>query len=469
MAKILSGPGASPTPTSVAAAVAGMTTEQKAAVAAELPVDATSLSTTLNGASAVSYPSDYDTVPSRQTNDGSLIKTTWVQVWSWVVAKVAENAAAVRTALSLGTAATSASTDFAQSLTTKTTNFTAADRGRYQISGTGIVVTDPSTPAELATYTCRITTGSTAVIGGVTYSASRFDVVRTYKGSAWTTESATISGEITINGTTSTAVGRAILGASTTADQRTALGIGESAFFQTSNLLDSTIVPAASSAIQVASVSVGSGLSRGLLFIPSGSVFNSDRVFASREQSYYLWKDGSNYWTISLVAGDATNGFVAAATSTAGVYQGNYVGVGSMSGTTLALAAPALPPVAGYGVFFGRSIYNSATNTSRLGSSFSFLAPSVAANLKISVSSVNNSGTTYGLQVVVVCNEDGTVVASSYATHANASSYTVTLAIPAEARGKQCSLATCIYDQDLASPPGGKILLKRYAVGLEAA
>jgi hypothetical protein len=87
---------------------------------------------------------------------------------------------------------------FASKLENKTADFTAVAFGRYQAAGT-VVVTDPVSAVLNDSYMVRVASG-TATIGGVAYSPSRFDVIRYYNGSAWTTQTAVITGGLTVDG-----------------------------------------------------------------------------------------------------------------------------------------------------------------------------------------------------------------------------------------------------------------------------
>ena len=87
---------------------------------------------------------------------------------------------------------------FASKLENKAADFTAVAFGRYQTAGT-VIVTDPVSAVLNDSYMVRVASG-TATIGGVAYSPSRFDVIRHYNGSAWTTQTAVITGGLTVDG-----------------------------------------------------------------------------------------------------------------------------------------------------------------------------------------------------------------------------------------------------------------------------
>ena len=87
---------------------------------------------------------------------------------------------------------------FAAKLENKVADFTAVAFGRYQSAGT-VIVTDPVSATLNDSYMVRVASG-TATIGGVAYSPSRFDVIRHYNGSAWTTQTAVITGGLTVDG-----------------------------------------------------------------------------------------------------------------------------------------------------------------------------------------------------------------------------------------------------------------------------
>ena len=81
----------------------------------------------------------------------------------------------------------------------QTANFTGVAFGRYHCAGT-ITVTDPTSPAPAAGDIFEVTICSgTAVIGGVTYAASRFPIEREYSGSAWVTLTPTLSDALILN------------------------------------------------------------------------------------------------------------------------------------------------------------------------------------------------------------------------------------------------------------------------------
>jgi hypothetical protein len=94
--------------------------------------------------------------------------------------------------------------DAAQRREIKTTNFTAEINGRYTTNGTGIVVTDATGTGAGQVYSVLCGSG-TVVIGGVTYSPSRMEIVRYYNGSTWVTLAPTISDNLILNGTHNTA------------------------------------------------------------------------------------------------------------------------------------------------------------------------------------------------------------------------------------------------------------------------
>lgn len=89
---------------------------------------------------------------------------------------------------------------FSGALQVKSANFTAASFGRYEIIA-ALTVSDPATATAGDCYMVRIASGS-ATIGGISYLPSRFDVVRYYNGSSWTTQPAVITGGILIDGMT---------------------------------------------------------------------------------------------------------------------------------------------------------------------------------------------------------------------------------------------------------------------------
>ena len=87
---------------------------------------------------------------------------------------------------------------FASKLENKTADFTAVAFGRYQSAGT-VIVTDPVSATLNDSYMVRVASG-VATIGGVAYSPSRFDVIRHYNGVSWATQTAVITGGITVDG-----------------------------------------------------------------------------------------------------------------------------------------------------------------------------------------------------------------------------------------------------------------------------
>ena len=87
---------------------------------------------------------------------------------------------------------------FAGKLENKTADFTAVAFGRYQTAGT-VVVTDPVSATLNDSYMVRVASG-TATIGGVAYSPSRFDVIRYYNGVSWATQTAVVTGGLTVDG-----------------------------------------------------------------------------------------------------------------------------------------------------------------------------------------------------------------------------------------------------------------------------
>jgi hypothetical protein len=117
----------------------------------------------------------------------------------------------------------------------QTANFTAAAFGRYHTAGT-ITVTDPTSPAPAAGDIFEVTIASgTAVIGGVTYSPSRFPIEREYNGSAWVTLTPTLSDALAFTGTAAastltnlgaSANGASLLTAANYAAMQVLLGLG---------------------------------------------------------------------------------------------------------------------------------------------------------------------------------------------------------------------------------------------------
>ena len=79
----------------------------------------------------------------------------------------------------------------------QTANFTAVAYGRYHTSGTGITITDPGTAVAGDIYDVVVASGS-AVIGGLTYEASRFPVEREYNGTYWVTLAPVSSDAVTV-------------------------------------------------------------------------------------------------------------------------------------------------------------------------------------------------------------------------------------------------------------------------------
>lgn len=87
------------------------------------------------------------------------------------------------------------------------TTLAAAVGGSYLISNSGICsITDPAGTAAGQTYVVRVGAG-TAWFGGAgtVYSASRFEIIRYYNGSAWSAVTPVLSDNLTLNGTANTA------------------------------------------------------------------------------------------------------------------------------------------------------------------------------------------------------------------------------------------------------------------------
>lgn len=256
--------------------------------------------------------------------------------------------------------------------------------------------------------------------------------------------------------------------ASQEASARTALGIGSHLFSQHVGIYDSASMTATQSSFQIGTITAGSGLTRPLLFCPTGTIYNTFQVYASREQSLYLYCI-ANKWYIGAAVGDTTNSYYCSTTGYAGVVQGSYVGQGTFSGTTITIAAATLGTLGAAAV--GENRTASATSTgSRPASTFMFTAPIIAANVVLELTSNYYTVATHNLTTVLVCNETGLTPVVSRVNKTNGTPYTVTVAIPEAFRGKQCAFGTCIYDADMASPCGGaNTYFNRVSIGLEPA
>ena len=90
----------------------------------------------------------------------------------------------------------------------QTSSFTAVAYGRYHTAGT-VTVTDPANPSEGDIFDVVIVTG-TAVVGGVTYSPSRWAIERVYSGGSWitltpyTSDATTIAAQLRLTAQAST-------------------------------------------------------------------------------------------------------------------------------------------------------------------------------------------------------------------------------------------------------------------------
>ena len=86
----------------------------------------------------------------------------------------------------------------------QTGNFAAVVNGRYTVNG-AVTVTDPTGTVTGQIYSVVIGVGSSAVIGGATYSQSRVEIIRYYTGSAWQTLPPTFSDNLSLIGTSNAA------------------------------------------------------------------------------------------------------------------------------------------------------------------------------------------------------------------------------------------------------------------------
>ena len=102
----------------------------------------------------------------------------------------------------------------------QTGSFTATVNGRYTVSGTA-TVTDPTGTQTGQLYSVVIGIGSSAVIGGVTYSQSRVEVLRYYTGSQWQTPTPQFADSATLSGTNNTAPNQVLTGSSSLLTQAT--------------------------------------------------------------------------------------------------------------------------------------------------------------------------------------------------------------------------------------------------------
>lgn len=363
----------------------------------------------------------------------------------------------------------------AAKLETKTTDFTAAAFGRYQSVGT-VVVTDPANPATNDSYMVRIASG-TATLGGVAYSPSRFDVIRYYSGSAWATQTAVVTGEITVNGTTSTATGRGVLGAASSAAARTAIGILSGTFYDiySSPTGSNTTIP-----FRVAVNSTGTPFQRPLLFYVTSTFSNSIPVYASREQSMLMWRDSDGYWYISAAVGEKTNALKSAATNNNVCYTGVYTGVAGGTYASTAITS-SLPTSNSMGVSTWRGLRALSTNSTTGAGTIlipvvNIPVPSDPSRIRIFVGNENGSSITMTVTIIVFSSSmDVTSVPifidtktiSSLANGAFTSIATAT--IPAALRGTNSCVCAIVYSADMSGDAAtASPIINSISAGLEA-
>jgi hypothetical protein len=225
-----------------------------------------------------------------------------------------------------------------------------------------VVVTDPVSATLNDSYMVRVASG-TATIGGVVYSPSRFDVIRYYNGSAWTTQAAGITGGLTVDGVAFSAK---------TSVVRTLVNGFEAA------------TAGVHSPIVIGAVSVGAGFPRPILFYVSGT-YNGKLYYSSREQGMLLWfRSADSYWVISAALGEASHLLLSFGTSGTTAYIGSYVGAGTYFGTTVLVSAPTM---AVYGTSTGSSrrvIERSVVASSNIAGPYACYVPPAATHLVFS-------------------------------------------------------------------------------------
>jgi hypothetical protein len=229
----------------------------------------------------------------------------------------------------------------AQKLQIKTADFTAVSFGRYQTAGT-IVVTDPVSSVLNDSFMVRIASG-TATVGGTVYSPSRFDIVRYYNGSAWVTQTAVISGGLTVDGTPFSSDFSYMATGHPTASVKlpVTFDIGNNRYW---GIIPTWFPIKAVSAISspVPAIEAGTGL---YLQSTAAGVLNARPIFVTDFDSnnFYLWGDGT-YLYLSQSLGDTTNCFRSAyeGSYTAGIMtgQGTYTGTVTVAGTLQNTGAP---------------------------------------------------------------------------------------------------------------------------------
>ena len=90
---------------------------------------------------------------------------------------------------------------YAPARSIQTTSFTAAVGGRYTLNNTGGVasITDPTGTAAGQSYTVIMAAGTAQFNGaGTVFAASRFELIRSYNGSSWSTLSPLLSDTLTV-------------------------------------------------------------------------------------------------------------------------------------------------------------------------------------------------------------------------------------------------------------------------------
>lgn len=107
------------------------------------------------------------------------------------------NAATARTNLGLGTAATTAATDYTPAVQVKSASFTAANDTFFVVTATA-TATDP-TPTEGKGYEVYVRNG-TATVGGTAYALAGTRIVRIYHSGAWANTVYHANGNIPVSG-----------------------------------------------------------------------------------------------------------------------------------------------------------------------------------------------------------------------------------------------------------------------------
>lgn len=239
-------------------------------------------------------------------------------------------------------------------------------------------------------------------------------------------------------------------------------------------MMDAQTAAGNASPFRVAVNGTGTPFPRPLLFLPTSTTSQSRIVYASREQSQYLWKHTDGYWYISAAVGAATNAMKGSNGTSATI--GTYTGQGTFNGTTMTTAVPTLAAVNTTGGEIPyRSIVTTAAAESLIVPSIVMVLPAYATAIRLMVGA-GGSNITVNALFLVSHAVGGTVTLAAphsdtlnFAVLAGAANSALTATIPAALRGKAACITAICYDSDMATPPvGGTVVVTASSATLEA-